>query len=241
MTERTYDDIAASLAAPFAPEVIQWKPGVVAKDKSRALALPYVDIRDYIRRLNQAAGADWQDSYQVEVAGNRLIVICRLTVARICRTGDGECDLGDPNAMTSASAQAFKRACVKHGLGARLYDMPKVWADYDKVRKAFTDRALVDLLARASGQGEAGPRHAQPTPQGTTPPAEAGEDIEVRFGKYRGKTVREIAALDPAYLEWLTKNWQWEVGRRAAATVLAEHRAPAVPRDSDAPSPAPDP
>ncbi|MBN1180511.1 MAG: hypothetical protein JXD18_14980 [Anaerolineae bacterium] len=45
--------------------------------------------------------------------------------------------------------------------------------------------------------------------------------VEVKFGKHAGKTLRQIAAEDADYLEWLAENWKWEQGRKAAAAVLA--------------------
>lgn len=43
-------------------EAAQWKPGATNKDKTRGLALAYVDLRHHIDRLNEVTGADWSDA-----------------------------------------------------------------------------------------------------------------------------------------------------------------------------------
>ena len=232
MSENTYAAILAGLSAAFPPEVIQWKPGATTRDKTRALALAYVDSREYIKRLNDVACGGWSDHYETSTTGDRVIVVCSLTVAGVRRTGDGECELGDKNAVTSASAQAFKRACVKHGLGAYLYDIEKVWADYDEGRKRFTEAALADLenFART---GEIPPRrgHPQPAPKAPSQGGNGGGNgnggnrdaraIVVNFGKHQGETLGQIAAGDPGYITWLAENWRWDRGRLAAEAIQA--------------------
>ncbi len=43
----TLADVYHGLTAPFAPEVIELKPGALTKDKTNALALAYADPRAY--------------------------------------------------------------------------------------------------------------------------------------------------------------------------------------------------
>jgi hypothetical protein len=145
LTKETMD----ALARPFDAEAVQWKPGATSKDKSRALALAYVDLRHYIDRLNEVAGPDWSDDYEVQDGGK--VVLCRLTVAGVTRSDVGEAAASDENTATTALAQAFKRACVKFGLGAYLYRLPRTWVEYDPQRKGFTDKALAQLRGAVSG------------------------------------------------------------------------------------------
>lgn len=248
MNTSSFAEILKKLAEPFPPSVVQWKPGVVSKDRARAMALAYVDSREYMSRLD-AACPDWSDEYDVHVMADRILVICRLTIAGVTRVGDGEALLSDSrgeteeNALTSASAQAFKRACTKFGLGRYLYDIPRVWADYDDQKKAFTPEGLALLQDVLTGkpvqpQGEGNGQKAQPAQNGQKngqarngqkngqAPTQNGQgkpvqtqpasDPEVKFGKYAGKRISQIAAEDPDYVAWLAKEWQWEEGRKAA-------------------------
>jgi hypothetical protein len=56
-TEPTLAAIIADLAHPFPIAEIQVRPGAVAGDGTRALALPYADWRLYAERLDAVTGA----------------------------------------------------------------------------------------------------------------------------------------------------------------------------------------
>jgi hypothetical protein len=233
MSESTYQAILAKLAKPFPFSAIQFRPGATNRAKTQALGLAYVDPREYIKRLNDVAG-NWEDGYDVTTAGSRLIVVCRLTIAGVTRTGDGECDLSDKNAMTSASAQAFKRACVKHGLGAGLYEIEKTWAELNAKKTAFTDAGLAKLQASLSrGGSRPAPKRAASKPAA---PAKAaggngnGDDpasVVVPFGKHKGHTLGQVAADEPGYLKWLAENAKSDKLRQATAQII--ERATATP------------
>ncbi len=70
------DDLLDELAKPFDPGRVCWKPQ--ATHGNRALAVAYADARTYQDRLNEVAGADWSDDYQV--LGDGAVVLCRLSV-----------------------------------------------------------------------------------------------------------------------------------------------------------------
>jgi hypothetical protein len=142
-------ELMEELAQPFPADAVQWKPGATTQDKTRALALAYVDLRHYIDRLNEVAGPGWSDHYEVQDGGK--VLVCSLTVCGVTRSDVGEAPPDDQNTATSALAQAFKRACVKFGLGAYLYRLPRLWVEYDG--KRFTDRALSRLQQAASSGG----------------------------------------------------------------------------------------
>jgi hypothetical protein len=149
MDTRLTKEMMDALARPFPADAIQWKPGATNQDKTRGLALAYVDLRHYIDRLNEVAGPDWSDDYEVQEGGK--VVLCRLTIAGVPRSDVGEAAASDDNTATTALAQAFKRACVKFGLGAYLYRLPRQWVEYDPQRKGFTDEALAQLQRAVSG------------------------------------------------------------------------------------------
>ncbi len=131
------EDLLDELAEPFDVERISWKPQVVSG--GRALAIAYADARTYQDRLNEVARAEWSDDY--EVLDDGAVVLCRLSVCGVTRSDIGETAKSDQNTATSSLVQAFKRACVKFGVGRYLYDLPKKWVDYDPERKRFTRKA----------------------------------------------------------------------------------------------------
>lgn len=130
MDEQTgaVESLHVALSAPFPEELVELKPGAVAEEKRRALALAYVDARHYQARLDAVVGpANWSVAYRPW--GERA-VICALTVLGVTREDVGEAEKGDPNQATSAAMQAFKRACAAFGLGRYLYtDLPQLWVE----------------------------------------------------------------------------------------------------------------
>jgi hypothetical protein len=165
MSELLSLEILEELAKPFSPDVIEWKPGATNQDKTKALALAYVEVRHYIERLNEVIGPDWHDDYEF-IGQTGGLVICRLTVCGITRSDIGEKGESDVNTATSAVAQSFKRACVKFGLGTHLYRMPRIWVEYNSQYKKFTPGALTSLRRLASEDGG---------DNGNQPPAEKPE------------------------------------------------------------------
>src|SRR5690625_2037857 len=55
-----YKELLRKLAAPFDPARIHWRVGATTKDKSKGIALAYINARDVMRRLDQVMGLDWQ-------------------------------------------------------------------------------------------------------------------------------------------------------------------------------------
>ena len=191
-------ELMEALALPFPAEAIQWKPGATNGDKTRGLALAYVDLRHYIDRLNEVAGPDWSDDYEVQVQGT--VVLCRLTICGVTRSDVGEAPPNDENTATTALAQAFKRACVKFGLGAYLYRLPRMWVEYDAQRKRFTDAALARLQqAVSSGNGaqaDNGDRYGDGSPLNGNP---AERDAYCAYVEAMGKPPENVTALRQWY------------------------------------------
>lgn len=116
------------LSAPFPPEAIHWRAQSVTKDGQKALALAYLDARDVMDRLDEAAGpANWATTYEETLKGR---VFCRLSLRIdgewIMKT-DGAGDT-DVEGEKGAISDALKRAAVSWGIGRYLYDLGNVWA-----------------------------------------------------------------------------------------------------------------
>jgi len=243
MSQFDFSQILEALSEPFPSHEVEFKPGATNREKTKALALAYVDSRPYIQRLNLVC-PDWNDEYQVMMLPDRVVVLCRLTIAGVTRTGDGECLLNggeegeraEPNAVTTASAQAFKRACVKFGLGAYLYALPQVWCDYDQAKRkiinppTLPDWALppaerLEKASRAAIEREAAERRlpvsetettVAPQPASTTPSEPAADDlpdpgkVTIHFGRYKDKSLAEVWALGKegqGWVRWCAKGF----------------------------------
>lgn len=151
---RTLDEALPRLAKPFARSLVELRPSALTKDKTRALAAAYVDPRAYQTRLDRVVGpANWSVVYRETLSG----VVCRITLYGVIRedVGDWPEAASDPNRMTSAAMQAFKRTCAAFGLGRYLYALPQIWADYDDAKRQIVDVAgvVAQLYARLPAEG----------------------------------------------------------------------------------------
>ena len=237
--------VLEQLGQPFSVAALEWKVGARNREKTRGIALAYVDSRDYIARLNAVLALGWEDAYTFMVVGTRIVCKCELRLhldggESIARTGDGDCELEDPNATTVASAQAFKRACVKFGLGAYLYALPQEWVELQNEK--YIPDAVQETLRAAyerwltTGQwslnGNGNGRYVAPAPVAAAPAAKPAPApvaanatgpgaFTVNFGDFRGQNIAQIYAQDPAYVRWLAEKANFQPLRTAAQAFLA--------------------
>lgn len=144
MNEQKLNDILQELQKPFHPSHIYWKPGSLSRDQTKALALPYADLRAYQNRLDEVCGAAWSVTYTPW----HERIVCHLSIGGVTRSSTGEPDSQSEKseiAGTSAEAQAFKRACAMFSLGRYLYQMPVVWVEYDAQARQFSEQAKAKL------------------------------------------------------------------------------------------------
>ena len=142
--------IVAELEVPFSPEQVQWRVTNTTNDKKRGQVVPYADPRAYTDRLNALFSPQgWTREYKIETMNNitrvkkgesivsgKVLVTCTVTIIGLwSHSGTGEEWADDDNGMTSADAQAFKRACSCFGLGRYFYDFPAIWVDLDQNRQ----------------------------------------------------------------------------------------------------------
>ncbi|WP_425107201.1 Rad52/Rad22 family DNA repair protein [Ancylobacter sp.] len=149
------NDVFAQLAAAFPADKISWRVGSTSKDKTKGLALAYIDARDVMERLDAIVGPEnWQDRY--EVHGGKTICylsICQRAFVPGFKDGsttfpegvieflrsswvtkaDGAGD-SDIEAEKGALSDAFKRAAVKWGIGRYLYDVASPWVALELAR-----------------------------------------------------------------------------------------------------------
>ena len=119
-------EIFDRLSAPFMPEEIDWRVGSTNGDKTKGMALAYMDARAVMDRLDAACGPqNWQCQYTQ--AGS--IMICAIGIKFgddwvWKQDGAGATDFeGEKGAMSDA----FKRAAVRWGIGRYLYDIKAPW------------------------------------------------------------------------------------------------------------------
>lgn len=150
LSEAEVTKLLAELEVPFPAHQVQWRVTNTSNDKRRGQIVPYADPRAYTDRLNALFSPQgWTRNYRVETMNNitrvkkgeaivsgKVLVTCTVTIIGFGEhSGTGEEWADDDNGMTSADAQAFKRACSCFGLGRYFYHFQAPWVDLDEHRQ----------------------------------------------------------------------------------------------------------
>lgn len=169
-------DVLTRLAAPFAASEVDWRLGTMKADKTKGMALAYIDARTVQDRLDAVCGALWSCEH---VASSDKRMTCRIGIKIgdewVWRSdGAGETDVEGEKGSYSDS---FKRAAVRWGVGRYLYDLASPWVEVEPMGKSFKIAshekarldALVSKVVRHAASMDQAPnvKPIQPTP----PPA----------------------------------------------------------------------
>jgi hypothetical protein len=175
--------LTTSLAAPFEPKDVKFKPQMVKNN--RCLAMAYIDARLIQDRLDEVLGVEnWEDGYKILPDGS---VMCRLR----CKIGDRwitKTDVGSPSEqpdggdrLKAAFSDALKRAAVKFGIGRYLYRLPAQWVDYDPMKKQIAQVPQLPAFAIPKSKPGAPPaKSSQPAPTSAPVTSKATEDETVQ-------------------------------------------------------------
>ncbi len=146
------------LSDPFEPNDIEFRAGATTKDKTKALALPYITSRGVMDRLDSVVGPEnWRDEYREGPQGGVLCGISiRLEGEWICKW-DGA-DNTQIESVKGGLSDAFKRAAVKWGIGRYLYTLPAVWVKAEQRGKSVT---IDEAEARRQLFGKANPKRGR--------------------------------------------------------------------------------
>jgi hypothetical protein len=147
------------LRAPFPPSLISWRVGSTNADKTKGMALAYIDARDVMERLDEIIGPEnWQCKYSHTATKTVCDIGIRFDGEWIWKAdGAGDTDF---EADKGALSDAFKRAAVRWGIGRYLYDLRSPWVAIEARGKSFiikdTEYKLLDgLLAKHPSPSEA--------------------------------------------------------------------------------------
>lgn len=182
--ENDLTELFRQLSEPFPASAIDWRVGSTTKDKSKGIALAYLQARPVMDRLDQVLGPEnWQDIYD-PIMGNagpvgfKCSLSLRINGEWITKTDAA--DTSDIEAIKGGVSDALKRAAVKWGIGRYLYDLPTTWVALEPRGNSWVIKTTPTL------PGWALPRNgAKPTPTPTPTPTplviipEKGSDPEI--------------------------------------------------------------
>jgi len=124
------------LKRPFRPHEIEWRVGATNKDKTKGMALAYMDARAVMDRLDAVCGPEnWQCRYAH--AGEKTCCDLGIVVNDTCiwkADGAGDTDF---EGSKGAFSDAFKRAAVRWGIGRYLYDIDTPWVPIEPRGRSF--------------------------------------------------------------------------------------------------------
>lgn len=133
----TAQELFDALCAPFAPEEIDWRVGSTSQDKTKGMALAYLDARAVMDRLDSVCGPDaWQCNYVV----SGPLAVCNIGMKMpegewIWKAdGAGASDIEAEKGMLS---DALKRAAVRWGVGRYLYQMDSPWVALEAAGRSY--------------------------------------------------------------------------------------------------------
>src|SRR5246127_1133298 len=165
-------DALARLEEPFASKEVKWLIAATSRDGRKGRVTPYADPRAYTDRLNQVFTASgWTRQYSVHTVSpvtrtkrdkaiqtGKVLVTYVVSIPGIgTHSGSGEEWADDENAMTSAEAQAFKRACSCFGLGRYFYNFAEMWVELNDYKQPKQQPKLPLWALPAAEKGQASP------------------------------------------------------------------------------------
>lgn len=168
-------ELVAALEVPFDASQIEWRVMNTTKNRQpmRGQVVPYADQRAYTDRLNALfTPAGWTRKYAIQTSASferskdqkivaKVLVTCEVTVFGLgSHSATGEEWSDDENALTSAEAQSFKRACACLGLGRYLYYFTGTWVDLDQYKRPKTVPELAGWATPAGWRQGLRPRCA---------------------------------------------------------------------------------
>lgn len=126
------ENIINRLKEPFDISVVSWRVGATNSDKTKGIALAYIDARDVMKRLDDVMGLDWQCRYPFEGCCD---IGLRVNGEWLWRSnGAGETQV---EAEKGQYSDAFKRSAVLWGVGRYLYYLPNVWVPIKQQGRSY--------------------------------------------------------------------------------------------------------
>lgn len=145
------NEIYNKLKRPFDPKKISWRVGSTSQDKTKGIALAYIDARDVMMRLDEVFGLNWQNRYSHAEGKTICEIGAKIDGEWIWRAGGaGDTDI---EAEKGAISDAFKRAAVLFGIGRYLYELPNEWVPIEPYGRSYKLSKYPSLPKWATPEG----------------------------------------------------------------------------------------
>lgn len=183
-------EIMKKLQEPFEDSEIEFRVGATNSDKTKGMALAYVQARAIQNRLDSLFGVDgWSVSYREITAG----FICSLSIKINDKwvTKEDGAPTTEFESVKGGISSAFKRvASSGFGIGRYLYNAKNMWFPIKQQGKGyiFITEPKLELNDKIISKDDKENKR-----NGTI----------INFGKYKGMTLEEIYKKDHNYIKYL--------------------------------------
>ena len=143
-------EILKQLSKPFPATAVSWRVGATNADKSKGIALAYIDARDVMERLDDVVGFEnWQCRYPFAGCCEISIKINGEWVTKANAAGKTQVE-----AEKGEASDAFKRAGVLWGIGRYLYKLENNWVELKPSGRSYTIKTPPQLPKWALPEGD---------------------------------------------------------------------------------------
>lgn len=186
-------NLKEQLEKPFLDDELEFRVGATTSDKTKGLALAYIQARAIQNRLDEVVGIEnWRISYK-EINGGFLAKL-ELKINNEWIAKEDGANVTDYEAIKGGISSAFKRAASVWGIGRYLYEIESQWLPIEQKGKAYIFKETPKLNNKDQENNN------------NTSKEERAKNIELTFGKYKGKTLGDIFNENKEYLVYLIAN-----------------------------------
>lgn len=188
-------NLKEQLEKPFLDDELEFRVGATNSDKTKGLALAYIQARAIQNRLDEVVGIEnWRVSYK-EINGGFLAKL-ELKINNEWIAKEDDANVTDYEAIKGGISSAFKRAASVWGIGRYLYEIESQWLPIEQKGKAYIFKETPKLNNKDQENNS----------NNNTSKEERAKNIELTFGKYKGKTLGDIFNENKEYLVYLIAN-----------------------------------
>lgn len=187
------NEIKLKLEEHFSEKELEYRVGATNSDKTKGLALVYVQARAIQNRLDEVVGIEnWRVFYK-EISGG-FIAKLELKINNEWIAKEDGAGITDYEPIKGGISSAFKRVASVWGIGRYLYEVESQWLPIQQKGKNYVFKEIPKL------------NNPSKEKQIDETKEERARNIEITFGKYKGKTLGDIFKENKDYLIYLTTN-----------------------------------
>ncbi len=181
------------LERPFLDDELEFRVEATNSDKTKGLALAYIQARAIQNKLDEVVGIEnWRVSYK-EINGGFLAKL-ELKINDEWIAKEDGANVTDYEAIKGGILSAFKRAASVWGIGRYFYEIENQWLPIEQKGKAYIFKETPKLNNKDQENNN------------NTSKEDRVKNIELTFGKYKGKTLGDIFSENKKYLVYLIAN-----------------------------------